>query len=96
MTSDWQLDMMVENDRAMAWEMLNVPDQYEKVLKEAASDLGQVREAFEVLIDRMCDTSATLTETPMQAKIDSFIETLEDIKYDLWGIKLHWERGERE
>jgi hypothetical protein len=90
------VDAMWEADAAAEWERPNSPDPYEKVLKSAAIDLEAVRIAFEPLLDRMSDVSATLTETPMQAKIDSFIETLEDIKYDLWSIKLHWERGERE
>lgn len=90
------VDAIWEADAAAEWERLNAPDPYEKVLKEAAVDLEQSRSAFEALLDRLADASATLSETPMQAKIDSFIDTLEDLKYDLWAIKIHWERGERE
>ena len=90
------VDAMWEADAAAEWERLNEPDQYEKVLKDAATDLEKAVAELRVVLDRLEDASAVLSETPMQAKIDSFIETLEDIKYDLCGIKNHWERGERE
>lgn len=94
--SDWQIDLMVENDRARAWEELNAPDPYEKVLKTAANDLISALSYLNVVTDRLADASSDLSETPMQAKIDSFIDSLESIGCDLSEIKGHWERGERE
>ena len=87
---------MWEADAAAEWERLNEPDQYEKVLKDAATDLEKAVAELRVVLDRLEDASAVLSETPMQAKIDSFIDSIDDIKYDLWAIQMHWERGERE
>ena len=92
----WQVQAMKEAEDARIWEKLNAPDQYDKVLKDAAKDLEKALTAFETVIDRLADASSVLSETPMQAKIDSFIDSLEDLKYDLCVIKIHWERGERE
>ena len=92
----WQVQAMKEAEDARIWEEQNAPDQYEKVMKDAATDLAKAHTAFEIVLDHLADASSVLYETPMQAKIDSFIESLEDIKYDLWAIRLHWERGERE
>ena len=92
----WQVQAMKEAEDARIWEEQNAPDKYEKVLKDAATDLEKAHTAFEIVLDHLADASSVLYETPMQAKIDSFIESLEDIKYDLWAIRLHWERGERE
>ena len=92
----WEVQALKEAEDARIWEELNAPDPYEKVLKDAATDLSEAHTAFEALLDRLADASAVLSETPMQAKIDSFIDSLEDIKYDLWAIQMHWERGERE
>ena len=92
----WQVQAMKEAEDARIWEEQNAPDQYEKAMKDAATDLAKAHTAFEIVLDHLADASSVLYETPMQAKIDSFIESLEDIKYDLWAIRLHWERGERE
>ena len=92
----WQVDLMIENERNRAWEKLNAPDPYEKVLQEAAKELEKAIERLDKSTDSLADASAELSETPMQAKIDMFIETLEDIRCDLKDIREHWERGERE
>lgn len=90
------VDAIWESDAAAEWERLNQPDAYEKQMRDAALDMGNAIEYLDSAILRLCDASADLSETPMQAKVDSFIETLEDIGCDLKAIKEHWERGERE
>lgn len=92
----WQVQAMKEADDARIWEELNAPDPYEKVLKDAATDLEKAVASIRVVLDRLEDASSVLSETPMQAKIDSYIDSLDEIKYDLWAIQSHWERGERE
>lgn len=92
----WEVQALKEAEDARIWEELNAPDQYEKVLKDAATDLEKAVAELRVVLDRLEDASAVLSETPMQAKIDSFIDSIDDIKYDLWAIQMHWERGERE
>lgn len=95
-TPDWQLDRMIENERDQAWEKQNAPDQYEKQMKEAATDLEKAVAAIRIVIDHLSDASVMLTGTPMQAKIYSFIDSIEDMKYDLWSLSMRWGRGERE
>ena len=92
----WQLDLMIENERAQAWEKLNAPDQYADQMKFAAIDLKHAVGFLDIAVERLADASADLTETPLQAKIDSFLEQIEDLKVDLDMIREHWERGERE
>lgn len=92
----WEVQALKEAEDARIWEELNAPDPYEKVLKNAATDLDKAVTEIRIVVDRLSDASSVLCETPMQAKIDSFIDSIEDIKYDLWSIKLRWERGERE
>ena len=95
--SAWQdVDAMWEADAAAEWERLNEPDQYEKEMKVAAKDLKKAISFMDISLDRLNDVSADLYETPMQAKIDSFFEQIEDLKVDLDMIREHWERGERE
>ena len=92
----WQVQALKEAEDARIWEELNEPDKYEKVLKDAATDLETAIMKLRDAQDRLADASSVLSETPMQAKIDSFNDSLDDIRYDLWAIKIHWERGERE
>ena len=92
----WEVQALKEAEDARIWEELNAPDPYEKVLKDAATDLEKAVAELRVVLDRLEDASSVLSETPMQAKIDSFIDSIDDIKYDLWAIQMHWERGERE
>lgn len=92
----WQIDLMVENERNRAWEELNAPDKFDKEMKAAAKDLKEAVSFLDIAIDRLNDVSADLYETPMQAKIDSFLEQIEDLKVDIDMIREHWERGERE
>ena len=96
MLSGWQIQAMWEADAAAEWERINEPDQYETVLKKAAQEVKKAISAIDNCADHLADASAELSETPMQAKVDSFIESLENIWCDLRMLNEHWERGERE
>ena len=102
---NWQIEVMNHDvdsmwgaDAAAEWERINAPDPdpYENILKAAAKDMipaiNQLRKAIEELLG----ATAYLYETPMLAKVDSYIESLEDIEIDLKMMKERWERGERE
>jgi hypothetical protein len=100
---DWQSAIMAQDvsamweaDAAAEWERLNAPDQYEKPMLEAAKPLKEAVGFLNIALDRLLDASAALSETPLQAKIDSFFEQVESIKVDLGMIQKKWERGERE
>lgn len=90
------VDAMWEADAAAEWERLNAPDQYSEILKEAAKEMPKAIKSLDAAIDNLSDVSAIYSETPMQAKVDSFIDSLEDILYGLMRMKERWERGERE
>ena len=93
--TDQVIDLMEENEREKVWAELNAPDPYADALKEAAKDLAGVVSTLNVVIDHLCDASSVLSGTPVQKKVDSFVETVEDIKYDIWGMKMRWEEGQQ-
>ena len=93
---DWQLDLMIENERNRAWEELNAPDPYDSALKDAAKEMEKAIADLNGAIENLVGASAELDETPNQPKVDSLIEALEEIGCDLRSMKEHWERGERE
>ena len=100
---NWQIevmnqdvDSMWEADAAAEWERINAPDPYEEILKAAAKDMIPAINQLGKAIEELLGATAYLYETPMLAKVDSYIESLEDIEIDLKMMKEHWERGERE
>ena len=90
------VDAMWEADAAAEWERLNAPDRYADMLKESAKDVKKAKSELEQAIDRLWDASSILSETPMQAKVEAFIDSIEDLKYELCRLEICWERGERE
>ena len=92
----WEVQALKEAEDARIWEELNAPDPYEKILKEAAKDLEKARAAFTEAIDRLADASSVVSETPMQKKVDSLYEAAEDLKCEIWSLRMKYERGERE
>lgn len=92
----WQTELMEEEARNQMWEDLNAPDPYELVLRRAAKELEKAISLLDSSIDRLYDAESDLSETPMQAKVESFIDEVTGIKSDLMKIRESWERGERE
>lgn len=95
-TAIMDADAAWQAEAASAWEQMNRPDPYEGVLKDAATDLEKAVALLRVVIDHLSDASVVLSDTPMQAKVDSFIDSMEDVKFDLWELETRWEGGRRE
>jgi division protein CdvB (Snf7/Vps24/ESCRT-III family) len=87
---------MEEEARNQMWEDMNAPDPYELVLRRAAKELEKAISLLDSSIDRLYDAESDLSETPMQSKVESFIDEVTGIKSDLMKIRESWERGERE
>ena len=92
----WQIDLMVAQDAEAAWNRLNAPDPEANKMKAAAVDLKEAVEQLDVSLDWIGFASHDLDNTPMQAKMDSIFEQVEDLKIELDMLREKWERGERE
>ena len=92
----WQVQAMKEAEDARIWEDLNAPDPAEKQMKEAAGSLTKGLEDIDKGLDWIADAVATLDETPMADKVQSFLDSLENLANELKFLKNHYERGERE
>ena len=96
MLSGWQVQAMKEAEDARIWEELNAPDPCEKQLKLASVSLIQAKQYLSNAVVRLADAMAELFDTPMEAKIGSFLDSVEDIECDLQSLAEKYGRGERE
>ena len=79
-----------------AWEEQNAPDPCAEALKNASVGLREAESFLDIATDRMNDSAAFLNDTPMQAKVLSLMDQIEEIGCDLRAMYGKYERGERE
>lgn len=94
--NNWQLQSVQDQINCIAWAMLNAPDPAEQLLKQASVKLNETAGFLNISTDRLLEASEILKGTPMQDKLLSFINSIEDIESDLRALKNKYERGERE
>lgn len=92
----WQVQAMVEADRANAWEGLYAHDPATEQMKEAAESIKTALSNIDNGLDWIADAIAKLDETPMADKLQSFLDDFESLANNLENLKNLYERGERE
>lgn len=92
----WQVQAMVEAERADAWESLNAPDPAEDQMKEAAESIKTALSNIGNGLDWIADAIAKLDETPMADKLQSLLDDFESLANNLENLKNLYEKGERE
>ena len=90
------VDAMWEADAAAEWERLNAPDPAERQMKEAAVEIEKGLKKIDDGLDALADAMISLADTPMQYKVESYMEGIESLVSELRILKDHYERGERE
>ena len=92
----WQVQAMWEADAAAEWERLNAPDPCEKQMKSAAVDITEASHFVDIAEDRLGEATAELYGTPMEAVVESWLDQLENIRFELKSLAEKYGRGERE
>jgi len=92
----WQVQAMVEAERANAWEGLYAPDPATERMQEAAESIKTALSNIDNGLDWIADAIAKLDETPMADKLQSFLDDFESLANNLENLKKLYERGERE
>lgn len=92
----YDVDSLVEADRAREWERLNKPDPYEKQMKSASKDILEASSFVSVAEDRLTDAYYELEGSPMQKTVEDFLEKLSEMRCDLKALSEKYGRGERE
>jgi hypothetical protein len=96
MIADWQLDLMIQNERERIWEKMNASDPADEQMRTAAVEMKSADEHLSVVIDRLVDATKALKGTPMQDKVESFLCQIEELQCDLFALTEKYGRGERE
>lgn len=94
--NNWQIQSVKDQIDFIAWSLLNASDPAEQLLKQASVKLNETAGFLNISTDRLLEASEILKGTPMQDKLMSFINSIEDIESDLRALKNKYERGERE
>lgn len=92
----WEVQAMWEADTAALWERLNAPDPYEKEMHDAALNMRLAIEMINKAEDYLADAVTDLSGTPMEDRIQSFLNDMEDLHSDINYQRYKYERGERE
>ena len=94
--NNWQLDLMRDQADSKAWDELNAPDPCAEALKNASVGIREAEGSLGVAVDKMNDAAVFLNDTPMQAKILSLMDQIEEIGCDLRVMYGKYEKGVRE
>ena len=76
----WEVQALKEAEDARIWEELNAPDPYEKQMRDAALEMRLAIEQISKAEDYLMDAVADVSETPMEAKVASLLDSLEDLE----------------
>ena len=92
----WQEDLYRDQLATKAWGDLNAPDPYAKQLKNAAVSITEAIMLLASAENRLADGMTEVFDTPMEMKIGSFLDQLQDMRIDLAELAKKYGRGERE
>ena len=85
-----------EAEDALAWENLNAPDPFEKKMKDAALEMRLAVEQVGKAEDYLADAVSCLRETPMEDRVMSFLNDIEDIHIGIMLLAEKYRKGVRE
>ena len=90
--TDARLDGMVEDAAAQQWEEENtIP--YEHELWDASVDLRLADKELDKVSEYVMDAIDILRNTPMQERLESALNALEDVQTDLKMLAMKYARG---
>lgn len=92
----YDVDSLVEADRAREWERINEPDPFEKQMKSASKEILEASSFVSIAEDRITEAYYELEGSPMQKTVEDYLEKLSDMRCELISLSEKYERGERE
>lgn len=92
----WQEDLYRDQLATKAWGDLNAPDPCRSQLITAATSIKECVMFLARAESRLADGMTELFDTPMELRLGSFLDQLQDIRIDLNDLSKKYERGERE
>ena len=92
----WEIQELKETEDARIWEELNAPDPCEKQLETASVSLKEASRTIGRAGILLADAMAELFDTPMEYRIGSLLDALEDIESEIRVLAEKYGKGERE
>ena len=92
----FDIDALIESDRARQWEELNAPDPFEKQMKSASKEILEATSFISIAEDRLTEAYYELEDSPMQKTVAEWLEKVSDLRCDLKSLSEKYGRGERE
>lgn len=92
----WQLDAIKDQIDTKAWIDLNAPDPCERQLKTCSASLIEATQFLQIAENRLADAMTEVFDTPMEARIGSFLDDLQDMRIDLQELANKYGKGVRE
>ena len=92
----WEVQELKEAEDARIWEEINAPDPCEKQLKAASVSMKEAVRMIGSAGVRLADAMAEVFDTPMEYRIGSLLDALEDIECSITALADKYGKGERE
>ena len=92
----WQMDAIRDQMDTKAWNQLNAPDPCERQLKTSAVSLVEATQFIRIAENRLADAMTEIFDTPMEYKIGSLLDLLQDLRIDIEGLAKKYREGVRE
>lgn len=96
MMNEWQVQEMFERETADLWERLNAPDPDSERLQNAAQRIKCGLDSIDNGLDWLADAIQVLDGTPMADKVQSFLDSFENLVNDLEELNDKFERGRKD
>ena len=92
----WQLDIIRDQMDTEAWEKLNQPDPCDRQMRLSAVSITQAAQFIMTAENKLADAMVEVFDTPMESRIGSFLDALQDLRCDLFTLADKYGRGERD
>ena len=92
----WEVQEMWESETNALWERLNEPDPCEKEMHDAAADMKKSGKMIDKAEDLLVGAVSSLSGTPMEDRVQSLLDSLIDLEYEIRTLADKYEKGVRE
>ena len=91
----WEVQALKEADDARIWEELNAPDPYEKQMEDSAREMRLAVEMINKAEDYLMDAVSSVSGTPMEDRVSSLLNDLEELHIDIVLLAEKYQKGVR-
>ena len=90
-----EVQALKEAEDARIWEELNAPDIYEKQMEDSAREMRLAVQMIDKAEDYLTDAVYAVEDTPMEDRVTSLLNDLEDLKFSIGMLAENYQKGVR-